>query len=475
MSQFRVIERTSPCQHIREYPKNTSTSQEEVLHLAAKQYIPLDNPNPQPGDVTIIACHANGFTKELYEPFWDELHAHLKKAGFRIRSIWMADVAHQGDSYVLNEEKMGSDPHFFDHGRDLLSLINTYRDEFPRPLVGIGHSMGSSSLIGLALMHPRLMTSMVCIDAVFARVNAPNIHAIAKLGTFRPDVFRSKEEAIAILGKLPFLKTFDPRVQKLLCETAFRPTPTFLHPDPKFPPPKPKSASKSLSKPISTPRPAENAESPSLFRPQPVTLKTPKHQEALTIMRANFSDHRAATAPSTSTHRDMHPEAEANGSSFPFYFPTAMYSLNDTYASSLRPSVFYLWGASSPYAQAGERAHKMRVTGSGPGGSGGERMGRVKEGIVEGTGHFLVFEKVGEVAGQVAEWVGGEMDVWRKGEETLEKEGGWREKRRRERQMLDRKWGEEVLKWDEARKRAAKAKGGETRETTQREMRASKL
>jgi hypothetical protein len=33
------------------------------LHLAVKQYIPLDNPNPQPGDVTILAAHANGFPK----------------------------------------------------------------------------------------------------------------------------------------------------------------------------------------------------------------------------------------------------------------------------------------------------------------------------------------------------------------------------------------------------------------------------
>lgn len=31
--------------------------------MAVKQYIPLDNPNPQPGDVTILGAHANGFPK----------------------------------------------------------------------------------------------------------------------------------------------------------------------------------------------------------------------------------------------------------------------------------------------------------------------------------------------------------------------------------------------------------------------------
>lgn len=62
-SVFRIVEHNVPCQHIREYPGATANEQEEPLHLAVKQYIPLDNPNPQPGDVTILGAHANGFPK----------------------------------------------------------------------------------------------------------------------------------------------------------------------------------------------------------------------------------------------------------------------------------------------------------------------------------------------------------------------------------------------------------------------------
>lgn len=50
-------------QHIREYPRATSHSQEEPIRIAIKQYIPKDNLNPQSGDVTIIGAHANGFPK----------------------------------------------------------------------------------------------------------------------------------------------------------------------------------------------------------------------------------------------------------------------------------------------------------------------------------------------------------------------------------------------------------------------------
>lgn len=65
---FRIVEHEIPCQHIREYPAATAHEQEDVLHLSVRQYIPLDNPNPQPGDVTIIAAHANGFLKVRREP-----------------------------------------------------------------------------------------------------------------------------------------------------------------------------------------------------------------------------------------------------------------------------------------------------------------------------------------------------------------------------------------------------------------------
>lgn len=106
---FRIDEHKLDAAHIRGFPRATSTTQEEVLDLAIKQYTPLDNPTPRPGDITIIAAHANGFPKELYEPLWDELLKRCSHYGFRIRSIWIADVVHQGWSSVLNEDKLGND------------------------------------------------------------------------------------------------------------------------------------------------------------------------------------------------------------------------------------------------------------------------------------------------------------------------------------------------------------------------------
>jgi pimeloyl-ACP methyl ester carboxylesterase len=146
MKGFRVVEHQVPAQHIREYPQATANSQEDVLHICAKQYIPLDNPKPKPGDVTIIAAHANGFPKELFEPLWEDLTSRAARRGWKIRSIWATDVAHQGRSSVINERVLGNEPAWHDHARDLLHFINVKRDEMPRPIVGIGHSMGGNQL-----------------------------------------------------------------------------------------------------------------------------------------------------------------------------------------------------------------------------------------------------------------------------------------------------------------------------------------
>ena len=40
---------------------------------------------------------------------WEELYQRLKKHSFSIGSIWIADIAHQGQSFVLNENKLGND------------------------------------------------------------------------------------------------------------------------------------------------------------------------------------------------------------------------------------------------------------------------------------------------------------------------------------------------------------------------------
>ena len=70
----------------------------------------------------------------------------FNKRGTGVRGIWIADVAQQGQSGIVNEQLLGNDPSWYDHPRDLLGLINMKRKDMPRPIVGIAHSMGGNNL-----------------------------------------------------------------------------------------------------------------------------------------------------------------------------------------------------------------------------------------------------------------------------------------------------------------------------------------
>ncbi|KAA8566793.1 hypothetical protein EYC84_009893 [Monilinia fructicola] len=323
---FEIKEHTLECQHIREYPRATSNSQEDILQLAIKQYIPRDNPHPQPGDVTIIGAHANGYPKELYEPLWEDIHARAKANGFRIRSVWIADLAHEGASSVLNEQLLGNDPSWLDHARDLLHMVNTFRAEMPLPIIGIGHSFGANMLTNLALMHPRLLTTLIMLD--------PVIHEFASspsgdpdpnsLSTFRRDLWPSRAAAEASFRKSKAYSNWDPRVLDRWCQYGIRDTPTTIHPS-------------------------------SSTESKAVTLTTTKHQECFSFMRPSWEAF--STDGKTVTRPELIPDLYAQSPvQYPFYRPEPFNTL--LRLPQLRPSVFYVYGSTSTVCNAASRVQK---------------------------------------------------------------------------------------------------------------------
>ncbi|CAK7265876.1 hypothetical protein SEPCBS57363_001809 [Sporothrix epigloea] len=277
MSQqfFEVKEHLFDGQHIREHPRATAHNQEEVLRVCAKQYIPRSNPTPKPGDVTIIAAHANGFVKELYEPLWDDLLAISEQHGFTIRSIWIADVAWQGQSGLLNEAKLGNDPSWYDHARDLLQMINTFRHEMPRPFVGIGHSFGGATMAIAALLHPRLFTTIVLMDPVldFDLFNPTIEFSPLELSAVRRELWPSREAADTAFRRSRLFGAWDPRVLDIWNQYGLKDLPSKWYPDP--------VAAKATLRKI------EKIGGNVVLEDKgpPVTLTTTKHQEVFTYMR----------------------------------------------------------------------------------------------------------------------------------------------------------------------------------------------
>jgi pimeloyl-ACP methyl ester carboxylesterase len=392
-SLFKVTEHAVPCAHIRHYPFATIDGKDHELHLSVKQYTPLDNLNPQPGDVTFLGAHANGFPKELYEPLWDSLLEHSKKAGFRIRNIFISDVAHQGQSSVLNEQLLGNDPSWWDAPRDLFNLVNHFRNDFVRPIVGIGHSMGGNNLINLSLMHPRLFTTLLMIDPVVSRVFSPRGNwSPAQLSSIRRDRWPSRKIAAEGFKKSKFYSTWDPRVLDLWVKYGLRDLPTKVYDE------APES------------RPYEPAE-------KEVTLTTTKHQEVFTFLRPTpkTSILTELGLPEHLTHSDLNPAWKDQL----IYRPEGV----KTFANLpfLAPSVFYVFGEHSDLCTPEAMKDKLETTGTGLAGSGGVAAGRVRHVLLKDTGHLIPMEKTDETAKACAGWLESEIKRW-KDEEKMQQD-----------------------------------------------------
>ncbi|GAB1317463.1 hypothetical protein MFIFM68171_07673 [Madurella fahalii] len=399
---YREVQHTVDCHYTREYVTATANGDADRPRFAVKQYIPLDNPNPQPGDITIVAAHANGFPKELYEPLWDDLHKQLARSSTRIRSIWIADMWNQGQSGVLNEKIIGNDPSWFDHSRDLMHLINLKRDEMPHPLVGVGHSMGGAQLTLLSLMHPRLFHTLILLDPVIQTANAGIGPAVAS--TNRRDMWDSRSAAATKFAQSKFYQAWDPRVLNLWIQHGLRNLPTELYPS---------------GSPSST--------------DSRVTLTTTKHQELFTFLRPTYPRGPGYAIP------DRGPLPDGDSPDYPFYRPEPLHAFSRL--PELRPSVLYVFGETSDLSTPEKRRAKMERTGTGVGGSGGAAAGRVKE-VVLDCGHLVAMERVPQCAEAITQFLGGEMARWREEQRAFLE--GRKGRDRREVIMVDETWKREI-------------------------------
>ncbi|KAF4992826.1 hypothetical protein FDECE_13612 [Fusarium decemcellulare] len=372
-SPFDIKEHTIEASYIREYARATSHSQDEKLWLHIKQYIPKDNPNPQKGDVTIIGGHANGFPKELYEPLWEEFYHEAKSRNLRIRSIWIADTAWQGQSGLINKDALGNDPSWLDYARDILQMINTFRP--PPPIMAMGHSFGGNALTNVALLHPRLLTSLVLLDPVISHfASTPETTGFGPAATsmYRREVWPSRAEAEASFSRSPFYKAWDPRVLQRWVDFGIRDVP------------------------------GEDS----------VTLTTTKHQEVFTFLRPSWEAYDAQGKELV--RPELAPDLDASLNhrwpTYPVYRPEGPNTV--TRLPHVRPSVLYVFGGQSNLSPPELQNEKMTLTGSGLGGSGGEAKGRVKKVVGEKNGHLIPMEDPRFCASAAAEWIKTEVEAW---------------------------------------------------------------
>ncbi|KAE8381593.1 toxin biosynthesis protein [Aspergillus bertholletiae] len=398
-SPFLVTEHLIDAQYIREYPRATAT-QDAPLKLSVKKYTPINNRDPSAGDITLIAVPGTGLPKEVYEPLWEELVARNEQDGFRIRAIWIADAVNQGASGIKNESHLGNDMSWYDHSRDMLHMINHFRDEMARPLIGLGHSIGAAQQVFLSLIHPRLFTSLILIEPFIHDMDDGAAGGWIATAAKRTDSWPSRSVAAKI--SLKVWRAWDPRAIGRWVEYGYRDLPTLLYP------------------------PAKTASGGE----RPVTLSTTKVQEICSYIRPNFHGHKQLGLPddkdSPSPPHDPLLVPDMIGKMhrrIRFYRPEPLLAWR--LLPHVRPSVLYLSGAKSGLFLSGHHFRAAKKTGTGFGGSGGREYNRVKHIIIDKSGHTLPMEKIAETAGAMGPWMSNIVRQWRDDEQRIEE--GWSE------------------------------------------------
>jgi hypothetical protein len=259
-------------------------------------------------------------------------------------------------------------------------------------------------LCNLSFMHPRLLSTVILLDPVIQQhASAPQGPSPAQASTFRRDHWPSRSEAEVAFRKQKYYQSWDSRVLDRWCKYGIRETPSALFPG-----------------------------------VEGVTLSTTKHQECLTFLRPSweaFSED-GKTLLKRELVPDMNPESLVK---YPFYRPEPPNTLDRL--RELRPSALFVFGATSPMSSPEARKMKMEATGTGLGGSGGAKEGRVKEVLLEGVGHLVAMEASEKCADAAAGWLGMEMKRF---EAEKEKYVEWTKQSLVAKQTLSEEWKKRV-------------------------------
>lgn len=271
----------------------------------------------------------------------------------------------------------------------------------------------------LSYIHPRLLTSLVLIDPVIELASAaPKVFKAgtiyARSSTYRRDRWPSRAEAVESFKKSVFYQSWDPRVLDLWLKHGLRKLPTAIYPT------EPQGSAHAAD------TDAEDG---------PVTLATSKHQEVFMFLRPNFKG--KDENGNTIVNRKTHPDIATNiMGTYPFYAPTPPAVFQNL--PHLRPNALYVFGGKSDVSTPDSRKQKVARTGTGVGGSGGFKEGRVAEAVVEEAGHLVPMIAPQKCADAAAGFLAADLKRWREGEEEWRRR--WEGKDRLEKMTVDEEW-----------------------------------
>ncbi|KAI5116417.1 hypothetical protein M0805_008492 [Coniferiporia weirii] len=204
------------------------------------------NPTPRgKKSVTLLLTHANGFSREIWEPFLRHLvssYQSSRDGTVSVDEIWAFEAVQHGDSAFINQDRLGHLYDWSDYARDILNFLTRYLPSERNPnslpvylpripdqttrarlstgltdrtLVAIGHSFGGCAAALAAITTPCLFTGLLLVDPVIA---PPYVDRSGLIYDFvigavqRRSEWADRDEARRLFAASPFFSVWDPEV-----------------------------------------------------------------------------------------------------------------------------------------------------------------------------------------------------------------------------------------------------------------------
>ena len=282
------------------------------------------------------------------------------------------DMASCGESFLLNRDDIGDQPHWFDVARDMLQMINHFQDEMKPPLLAFCYSLGGVAGVTCASWSPRIFQGVALCDPALEngaghaydprRLRGEIPAMIPGLLTFwalagRRSHWPSRDAARQFYGKNKMLASWDKRAVALLLEHDL----------------------------VDLPDGSVKLKTPNVLLTQFVVRPSPPLEGY-----PEDEDYRTRNVQETE---------------WPQGFYNASPARLKEYLGSVNCPILVQWSSDPKFLS--EEGYRDRVTssmGMGTGGSGGKAAGQVTEDFLTGK-HALPLQRPMETAKSLAGWI----------------------------------------------------------------------
>ena len=263
----------------------------------------------------------------------------------------------------------------------------------------------------LSILHPRLLSTLVLLEPVLFEKANPTKPVAARASAHRRELWPSREEAESSFRKSKFYQQWDQRVLDQWLRHGLRELPAALLSD--------------------SSTPSKGA--------VPVTLTTPKAQEVWTFLRPVPKG--STTGGRLIVDRETHADLDGSAAlAFQGYRPECVITFNNL--PHIRPSVLFVFGGRSRISPARLRERLLETTGTGLGGSGGRKEGRVDGLVLLEKDHLIAMDAVEPCADAAAAWLGKELERAREQDACLRAQ--WSSKPLRDKATLSEEFKQQL-------------------------------